>query len=127
MASEISEQIKKYTARLVADTLGGRVVWTRLNPTTFGWDSTDGTQARVTLQEVEVPRVVVGPSGRTVRQVKRYVLQATDLPTRQVRLDLDSRQDEIIHASLAELYRAVSDSISQRGLDYLSSLLPPEN
>lgn len=122
-AGEFLEYVKKIgeAAR------NGTMEWSRANPTTLVHTQVGPQRARIVIQRVDRPVREQSPLGG-VRQrvIKQYVFQVTQGPANIQMLSMDGSDDEHINQALETLYETVSQSISRKGLDFLKSLIPPD-
>jgi hypothetical protein len=121
----------EYIDGLIAATRSGAMDWIRINPTTFIWDTATPTPARLSLQLVESRGGKVMRGGQVIRTtVRHFMFQAFDLtmmqtaPERQ-RLAVNGADEPEANEKLQMLYDAISAGISQKGLEFLKSILPP--
>jgi hypothetical protein len=116
MPNQNNAQLSDYIAGLVQGTRANQFEWTRANPTTYTWEN-DG--ARISIQRVDRRPTTFGQSSRL------FVLQAFDLkhnPPKQM-LILSGGEDESLNMRLEQLYAVIGENMTQRGLDFLKSVL----
>jgi len=120
---EITEFLS-YIEQLTVATRSGSVEWTRVNPTTFTWDTIKPTPARLSLQRVDRRDRVVKAGRPMVITSKHYVFQAVDPEEGLQKLSISGADDPDVNQKLEALYDAISSGLSRKGLDFLKSLLP---
>lgn len=115
-APDISK-LKSTVESLINSTVHGGIDWSRINPTTYVWNNQGG---RVILQQI-------GKNTRTaagIREIKSYLLQVMD-QSGDLQLSVSSDSTREAEDSLARLYGSITTAMTNRGLDFLSSLIPP--
>ncbi len=116
-------ELNAYLEELIAATRAGSIVWARVNPSTFAWDTQSPVLAKVILQQVERR---VPPTSPIAKIEKQYVFQVFDMGQGQQRLSLNGADDPLVNQKLDYLFESISSELSRRDLDFLKSLLPPK-
>jgi hypothetical protein len=124
--SELSGYIA-YIQQLIAATNGGRIEWTRTNPTTFSWTTSAPKRAKTVLQKVTRSEQTRDQAGRIAIQITtQHVLQVTDIASRSQVLSLNTTDSPELAPLLLDLFDAVSLSVGRKAVEYLKSILPPQ-
>jgi hypothetical protein len=124
-------QFITYLDGLIAATRSRAIAWTRINPSTFSWTAPPPAQATLNLQVVETSVRRRDRIGLVqVETVTHFVFQAFDLAAppntpQRLRLSISSADAPEVKPKLQELYDSIQTGLSQDGLDFLRSVVPP--
>lgn len=114
------DEYRALIARLVAQTVDGRVEWTKVNPSTFVWGNSKGN---INIQVVERKRARLDPNKGIVHEaVQHHVLTAYD-PDGMSQVKLDSSETPQFALELAELFDLAKEKFERKGLDFFSGLV----
>lgn len=125
MSTPEETEIVEYIKSLAANTAAEKIIWTRVNPTTFQWTKIEGGKpiARLTLQKISKRERVRTPNGMVgIKETINYVLQALDVLTAAQRATVNSEDSADTLPALAVLFDAAGIQASRQGLDFLRRL-----
>jgi hypothetical protein len=119
--SEAPPKLTQYISRLVTLTQEGKILWSRVSPTVYAWDSKTGVKhARVIIQEARI-RTRSPAGGLTT--LASYLLQIQGIHDDNVDVAIDSRERAEYQAPLEALFEAASQSMDSRTASLLENLL----
>lgn len=125
MPSAEMTEFAAYIDELTAATRAGNIEWSRANPSTFLWTVGPPTPTRISLQQVEQPKIEVALDGKRVMgTTRKYVFTLTDMKSRQQVLSIKSEDGPEISSKLRALFELIDSGVTRRGLDLLRSILP---
>jgi hypothetical protein len=122
-----------YLEKLIAETRNGTMLWHKANPTTFTWETNEPKPARLILQRIQNrARVRLSELQETKARpepISIFILQALDLSmpgeAREV-TSISGDKDSEVNGRLEQLYDSIKLDLSDRGLDFLKSIMPRE-
>jgi hypothetical protein len=125
MAALEIQEFSKVIEQLQEATNAGSITWSKVNPSTFSWNSHDG--GRVTLQQVSrtvtEQRPGIGVRNREVRSFRFEVTNSSGVPQLSVNTADTKEADPI----LQNLFNVITSGITRKGVDFLKSLLEQGN
>jgi DNA-binding transcriptional MocR family regulator len=119
------EAIRPYVERMMAETAAGKIKWTKNSPTSFMWVKTEAPRARLSIQKIVSRIFRTNVSPRVIETIDNYIFQATEIPSGNLRLAMNTQQDPEARELLRRLYDAISASTEQAAVDFLKELFGP--
>ena len=113
--------------RMLEQTRSGKIVWARVNPTTFVWKhSVMGKIAQVTLQRAQTTELMPDPpTGQPgPKVVPFYIFQVLDVSGGGSNvLNLNTNENPVYAASLEAIFNLAGEGLSRKGLDFLKDFI----
>jgi hypothetical protein len=124
MPSREIQDFVEYIQQVMMRTRTGKMKWLEANSTTFTWEAPEKS-AKLNLQQILPSQSDLSVAMYGLDRTQRYLLQAIHSPTNEVKVTIDGSLDPKLNEELGHLFELISDSIRQKGLDFLKSILPP--
>jgi hypothetical protein len=121
--SHQKDELIIYINKITESTRLGEMLWTRINPTTYTWSTDKPKPAKIILQQVQrSTRRIIG-GNIIVRTSTHYLFKVIDQHGQEV-IAVDGSEDESINTSLSPLYEAILSGFTQKGIEFLKTILP---
>ena len=127
MSTPEEQETLQYLGRMLEQTRSGKIIWARVNPTTFVWKhSVMKKVAQVTLQRAQTTELTVDPPTEQPgpQGVPFYIFQVLDVSGGgNYVLNLSTNENPVYAASLEAIFIAAGEGLSRKGLDFLKDLI----
>jgi hypothetical protein len=125
METPENEELTSVIQDMVDQTIEGKIVWTRSNPTTFVWSKKidSANIALVTIQKVEKRVQRVSSLGRQIETIENHIFQVVESASRATLIALNTEEDKNFKDILKKLFEVASVSISKKGVNFLKRAL----
>lgn len=122
----LSPELREWLEQVIKNTEARTIKWGAPNPTTYFWEITTPTPARVVLQRIERKENYQQAPGRiATRTVVQYILTASDLRKPQIpEMSLNGMVEPDVNPLLEKLYTSISTVVTRDSVEFLRSLLP---
>ena len=127
MPTPEEQEILQYLSRMLEQTRSSKIVWARVDPTTFVWKhSVMKKTAQVTLQRTQTTEPIPDPPTEQPlpKVVPFYMFQVLDISGGgNIVVNLNTNENPVYAATLEAIFNLAGEGLSRKGLNVLKDLI----